>query len=128
MSNPNPYQSPEGMRRPIEELLILAAFHETVHGRFQSPYCSGVIRLAMEWAGTWQKEAERYMHTCTGSPEADEYYRSLIAMIQEGTLIKGLGDVARPAAPHFTQCYLTPAGHARAQSILANNPPPATQS
>ena len=92
--------------------------------------CARVLRHALIAAGLWQDEFKDAFHgTDDGIPQSEVvtlWYSTLIELTrhepESERLLSGAGNLVAPAGAHFTACWLTPAGRAFAQGLLAEHP------
>jgi hypothetical protein len=113
------------MRRE-DYILLSAYFHAKMPRDRIVANCAKVLRHAMTAAGVWRPEFADAFH---GVEEEDAkyplvgvWYSSLISMTshepQDERLLHGAGNLRAPAAPHYTACWLTPAGTEAANRLL----------
>jgi hypothetical protein len=92
--------------------------------------CSRVLRHALMAAGLWSdhlaEHEPAWSHGEDGFPIVTEWYWTLIQLTRETPevrrLLNGAGNLTTPSGPYFTACWLTPAGRAEAERLLAQHP------
>jgi hypothetical protein len=92
--------------------------------------CARVLRHALIATGLWEdKLADAFHGTDEDIPQFSVvtlWYSMLIELTRQepesDRLLNGAGNLVTPAGAHFTGCWLTPAGRAAAERLLAENP------
>ncbi len=114
-----------------KELILAAALFHTQPPRGRI-YANSfrVLRHALMAAGLWdERQQGRYsaaFHGVSDDPLISTWYATLIELTRaepaSGRLLEGGGDLDLPAGAYFTGCWLTPAGEAVAERLLAEHP------
>src|SRR5688572_3793304 len=107
----------------IQQSLLTAAYSEGAVPPDGSCKCAVILRRALTSDGRWTEQAAEDMYVGEGPSEVGKYYRELISMTdlvrRDNALFTGRGNLLLPAAPHYTECCLTPAGVVEATKLFA---------
>ncbi len=113
-------------------ILLSAYFHaQPPSNGFCTANCARVLRHALTAAGLWDdrlaENQSAFFSEDDGSfPVVGLWYSELIGLTHERPeserLLNGGGNLITPSGAYFTACWLTDAGRAVAEQLLADHP------
>jgi len=111
-------------------ILASALFHAPPPADRIYANCARVIRHALIAADLWDDRFDQAFQGDDESlarlPVVTQWYTTLIELTQHvpqsERLLNGGGNLVEPAGAYFTACWLTPAGAAVAERLLAEHP------
>jgi hypothetical protein len=83
------------------------------------------LKAAGLWDAPLEERSSVAFHDGFSDPLIGPWYATLVELTQapvEERLLEGAGNLALPAGAYYTACWLTPAGVAEAERLLALHP------